>query len=121
MILSEVSAPIQHSVIHPETPSEGDVLQEESTFSPPVFDVTSDDYSISDGDVHVTENSEPSHQSRAERVTPADTPVTAGTSQRGRVRTLSRRMAKSIAQGLHHVARESPVLKQKVHPPHRED
>jgi hypothetical protein len=110
-ILPEVSAPIQHSVNYPESLSEGDILPEEPSFSPPVFDVTSDDYSISDGDSHVTENTGPSHQSRAslqaEGVTPAEHLVTAGTSQRGRVCTMSRRMAESIAQGLHHVAHES--------------
>ena len=65
MILSEVSAPIQHSVMYPETPSEGDVPPEEPMFSPPVFDVTSDKYSVTDGDSHVTEHAEPSRQSRA--------------------------------------------------------
>ncbi len=48
------STPIQHSVMYPETPSEGDVPPEELPFSPPEFDVTSDDYSISDGDSHVS-------------------------------------------------------------------
>ena len=86
-ILSEVSAPILHNVMYPETPSEGDVPPKESSFSPPVFDVTSDYYSISDRDSHVTGNSEPSRLSQAEGVTPAATPVTAGTSLRGRVRT----------------------------------
>jgi hypothetical protein len=107
MILSEMSAPIQHSPVYPETPSEGDVLPEEFPFSPPVFDVTSDEYSITDGDSQVSENTEPSRQSRAslqaEGVTPAEPTITAGTSQRGRVHTMSRRMAESIAQGLHHV------------------
>jgi hypothetical protein len=110
-ILSEVSAPIQHGVMYPESLSEGDTPPEEPTFSPPVFDVTSDDYSISDRDSHVTENTGPSCQSRAplqaEGVTPAEHPVTAGTSQRGRVRTMSRRIAESIAHGLHHMAHES--------------
>ena len=106
-----MSAPIQHSVMYPESLSEGDVPPEEPSFSPPVFDVTSDNYSISDGDSHVNENNGPSRQSRAplqaEGVTPAENPVTAGTSQRGWVRTMSRRMAESIAQGLHHVTHES--------------
>ena len=89
MILSEMSTPIQRSVMYPETPSEGDVPPEESSFSPPVFDVTLNKYSVTDGDSHVTENTGPSRQPRAEGVTPADTPVTAGASQSGRVRTLS--------------------------------
>ncbi len=48
------STPIQRSVMYPETPSEGDVPLEELPFSPPEFDVTSDDYSISDGDSRVS-------------------------------------------------------------------
>ena len=46
-ILFEMSAPIQCSIMYPETPSEGDVPREQLPISPPVFDVTSDDYSIS--------------------------------------------------------------------------
>jgi len=92
-ILPEVSAPIQHSVMYPKSLPEGDIPPEEPSFSPPVFDVTSDDHSISDGDSRVTENMGPSRQSwaslHAEGVTPAEYPVTAGTSQRGRVRTMS--------------------------------
>jgi hypothetical protein len=57
--------------------------------APPVFNVTSDDYSISDGDSQIPENTGPSGQSQAllqaEGVTPVETPVTAGTSQCGRV------------------------------------
>ena len=110
-----MSAPIQRSVMfmYPETPSEGDVLPEELPFFPPVLDVTSDDYSISEGDSQVSENTEPSRQSRvllqAEGVTPVEPTVTAGTRQRGRVRTMSRRMAESITQGMHHVARLSTM------------
>jgi hypothetical protein len=63
MILSEMPTPIQRSVIYPETPSEGDVLPEELLFSPPEFNVTSDKYSITDGDSHVSEHTQPSHQS----------------------------------------------------------
>jgi len=74
-ILPEVSAPIQHSIMYPKSLSERDIPPEKPSFSPPVFHVTSDDYSISDGDSHVTENTGPSHQSRAslqaEGVTPA--------------------------------------------------
>jgi len=97
--------------MYPKSLSEGDAPPEEPSFSPPVFDVTLDDYSVSDGDSHVTENTRPSRQSRAplqaEGVTPAEHPVAAGTSQRGRIRTMSRRIAESIVQGLHHVAHES--------------
>ena len=86
--------------MYPESLSEGDILPKEPSFSPPVFDVISDNYNISDRDSHVTENTKTSRQSRAsleaEGVTPVEHPVTAGTSQRGRVRTMSRRMAESI-------------------------
>jgi len=90
--------------MYPETPSEGDILPEELPFSPPVFDVTSDDYSISDGDSNVSVNTESRAFLQAEGVTPVDHPVTAGTSQHGWVCTMSRRMAESITQGLHHMA-----------------
>ena len=114
-ILSEMSAPIQRSIMYPEKPSEGDVPSEELPFFPPVFDVTSDDYSVSDGDSQVSENTEPSHQSqvslRAEGVTPVEPTDTAGTSQCGRVHTMSQRMAESINQGMHHVAHLSTMGK----------
>ena len=48
MILSEMSAPIQGRIMNPETPYEVDVLPEESPFSPLVFDVTLDEYSVTD-------------------------------------------------------------------------
>ncbi len=112
-ILLEVSTPTPHSVKYPETPSEGDVPPEELPFVPPAFDVSSDDHSISDGDSQVLENVQPSCQSQAllqpEGVTPIETPVTAGTSQRGWVHTMSQKMAESIAQGMHHVACQSTI------------
>jgi hypothetical protein len=99
--------------MYPETPSEGDVPPEELPFAPPVFNVTLNDNSISDGDSQVLENVRPSRQSRASHqaqgVTPVETPVTAGTSQRGWVCMMSRRMAELIAQGMHHVARQSTM------------
>jgi hypothetical protein len=92
-ILLKMSTPTPHSVMYPETPSEGDVPPEELPFAPPVFDVTSDDYIVFDGDSQVLENVRPSCQSRAllqaEGVTPSETPVTAGTSQRGQVCMMS--------------------------------
>jgi hypothetical protein len=63
-ILLEVSTPTPHSVKYPETPSEGDVPPEELPFIPPAFDVTSDDHSV-DGNSQVSENVQPSRQSRA--------------------------------------------------------
>jgi hypothetical protein len=89
--LSEMSVPIQHAVMYPESLSEGDIPPEEPSFSSPEFDATSNKYSISDGNSHVTEHTKPSRESRAslqaEGVTPAATPVTAGTNLRERVRT----------------------------------
>jgi hypothetical protein len=57
-ILSKVSTPKQHSIISSETPSE----EESHTMSKPIFEpntynTTADDYSISDGDSRVSENS----------------------------------------------------------------
>ncbi len=55
----------------------------------------------------------PSHQSRAshqsEGVTNVEPTVTAGTSQRGWVRTMSGRMAGSVVQGMHHMAHQSTI------------
>ena len=87
--------------MHPETPSEGDIPPEEFPSSSPVFDVTSDAYSVTDRDSQVSENTEPSGQSRAslqaEGVTPAKPPITAGTSQHGRVRLMSQRTASDLS------------------------
>jgi hypothetical protein len=97
----------------PGTPSEDTVPLEELSVAPPFYEVTSDDHSISDGDSQVTENVGPFRQSRAphrnEGVTNVEPTVTAGTSQRGRVRTMSRRMAESVAQGMHHMAHQSII------------
>jgi hypothetical protein len=91
-ILSEVSAPIQRSVMYPETPSEEAVSLEEISVVPPFHEFAVDDQSISDGDSQVVENTQPSCQSWAshqnEGVTSADPTVTACTSQRGRVRKM---------------------------------
>jgi hypothetical protein len=71
-------------------------------FEPNTYDTTSDDYSISDAASKVSENSHTSWQNWAshttEEVTPAEPTVTAGTSQRGQVRTMSQRMAESVSQ-----------------------
>jgi hypothetical protein len=64
-ILSKVSAPIQHSVMYPGTPSEDTVPSEEISVIPPFHKFTADDHCISDGDFQVTENAQPSRQSRA--------------------------------------------------------
>ena len=78
-------------MLRTETPSEGDIPPEELPFAPPVFDVTLDDYIISVRDSHASEHTKPSSHSwaslQAEGVTPVEHTVTAGTSQRGRVRT----------------------------------
>ncbi len=112
-ILSGVSAPIQRSIMYPETPSEDAVSLEEISVVPPFHEFTADDQSISDGDSQVTENAQPSRQSRAfhqnEGVTSVEPTVTAGTSQCGRVCKMSRRMAESVAQGMHHMAHQSTL------------
>ncbi len=107
MILSEVSAPTQHSVMYPETQSEANVPSEEISVTPPFHKFAGDNYSVSDGDSQDTDNVQPSHQSRTEEATSAESTLTAGTSQCGRVHTMSRRMTESVAQGLHHMAHQS--------------
>jgi hypothetical protein len=112
-ILSKVSAPIQHSVMYPGTPSEDTVPLEEISIIPPFHEFTADNHSISDGNSQVTENAQPSCQSRASHqnggVTSVEPTVTAVTSQRGRVRKMSQRMAESVAKGMHHMAHQSTL------------
>jgi hypothetical protein len=97
----------------PGTPSEDTVPLEELSVAPPFYEVTSDNHSISDRDSQVTENVQPSRQSRPshqnEGVTNVEPTVTAGTSQRGRVCTPSQRMAESVAQGMHHMAHQPTI------------
>ncbi len=117
-ILSEVSAPIQRSVMYPETQSEDAASLEEISVVPPFHEFAADDQSISDGDSQVMKNGQPSCQSRSshqnEGVTSIEPTVTAGTSQRGRVRTMSRRMAESVAQGMRHMAHQSTLSETNV-------
>jgi hypothetical protein len=112
-ILSKMSAPIQRSIMYPGTPSEDTVPSEEISAVPPFNEFAADDQSISDGDSQVTENAQPSRQSRAshqnEGVTSVEPTVTAGTSQCGRVSKMSQRMAESVAQGMHHMAHQSTL------------
>ncbi len=81
----------------PGTPSEDTVPLEEMSVAPPFYEVTSDDLSISDRDSQVMENVQPSCHSWAtnqnEGVTNVEPTVTAGTSQCGRVCTMSQKMA----------------------------
>ncbi len=64
-ILSEVSAPIQRIIMYPETPSEDAVPLEEISVVSPFHEFAVDNQSISDGGSQVTENPQPSRQSRA--------------------------------------------------------
>jgi hypothetical protein len=92
-ILSKVSVPIQHSIMYPETQFEDAASSEEISVVPPFHEFAADNRSVSDGDSQVTENARPSCQSQAshqnEGVTSIEPTVTAGTSQCGRVRTMS--------------------------------
>jgi hypothetical protein len=94
-----------------KTPSEANIPLEEIFVAPPFHEFRADNHSISDGDSQVTENMQPSHQSRAshqnEGATSVEPTFTAGTSQRWQVCTMSRRIAESAAQGLHHMAHQS--------------
>jgi hypothetical protein len=99
--------------MYPGTPSEDTVPSEEISVVPPFHEFAADDQSISDGDSQVTENAQPSCQSWATRqnegITSIEPTVTAGTSQCGRVRKMSQRMAESVAQGMHHMAHQSTL------------
>ncbi len=110
--------PTQHSIMSLETPSN----EEGHTMSDPVskpntFDTTSDDFSNSEA-LQVSENSHTSQQNwsshMTDEVTPVEPTVTAGTSHRGGVCTMSRRMAESVSQrnffrnqGMHHMASQA--------------
>jgi hypothetical protein len=111
IILSKISAPTQRSGMYPGTPSEDTVPSGEISVAPPFHEFTADNHSVSDGDSQVTENVQPSCQSRAshqnEGVTSVEPTVTAGTSQCGRIRMMSRRTAEPFAQGKHHMAHQS--------------
>jgi hypothetical protein len=93
------------------TPSEDTVPLEKTSLAPPFHEFTADYHSISDGDSQVTENVRQSRQSHAshgnEGATSVEPTVTVGTSQCVQVRTMSRKMAESAAQGLHHIAHQS--------------
>jgi hypothetical protein len=124
-IYSKVSAPIQHSVMYPETPSEDAISSEEISVVPPFHEFAADNQSISDGDSQVTENARPSCQSWAshqnEGVTSIKPTVTAGTSQRGRDCKMSQRMAESVSQD--HMAHQSTLCEineDLFHDPHLE-
>jgi hypothetical protein len=112
-ILFKVSAPIQCSIMYPGTPSEDTLPSEEISVVPPFHEFTADNHSISDGNFQVTENAQPSLQSwtshQNEGVASVEPTVTAGTSQRGRVLQMSRRMVESVAQGMHHMAHQSTL------------
>jgi hypothetical protein len=111
--------PKQHSVISLEM-----LFEEEShtmskpIFKPNTFNTTSDDYSISDAALQVSENSHTSRKNWAshttEEVTPVEPTVTAGTNQHEQVRTMSQRMAESVSQqnfygdqGMHYMASQA--------------
>jgi hypothetical protein len=92
-VLSEVSTPNQHSVMYLETPSDEEPhTMSNPVFNPNTFDTTSDDYSILEA-LQVSKNSHTSQRNQSSHMTdemmPDEPIVTAGTSQRGQVRTMS--------------------------------
>jgi hypothetical protein len=103
MVLSKVSMPNQHSIISLKRtlPDEEPHTMSNPVFEPNTYDTTSDDYSISEA-LQVSEDNHTSRQNWAshmtDKVTPVEPTVTAGTSQCGRVRTMSQRMAESVSQ-----------------------
>jgi hypothetical protein len=117
-VLSKVSVPNQHNVMYSETPfDEEPHTMSNPVFDPNTFDTTSDDYSVSEA-LQVSENSHTSLQNQSSHTTdemmPVEPTVTAGTSQRGRVCTMSQRMAESVSQqdfytnqGMHYMASQA--------------
>ena len=110
-ILPQMSAPTPRCVMYHKTPSDDTNNSEEISVAPPLNQFTVDNHNISNRDSQVTENVRPSCQFQAshqnEGATTVEPTVTAGTSQHGRVCTMSGRMTKSVAQGLHHMAHQS--------------
>jgi hypothetical protein len=101
-VLSKVSVPNQHSVMYLETPSDEEPhTMSNPIFNPNTFGTTSDNYSVSEAS-QVSENSHTSQKNQSshttDELTPVEPTVTAGTSQRGQVCTMSQRMAKSVSQ-----------------------
>jgi hypothetical protein len=94
--------PNQCSVMYLETPSDEEPhTMSNPVFNPHTFDTTSDDYSISEA-LQVSKNCHTSLQNQSshttDEMTPVEPTVTAGTSQRGQVCTMSQRMAESVSQ-----------------------
>jgi hypothetical protein len=90
-------------------------------FEPLTYNNMSDDYSISDADLQVSENSRTSRQNQVshtnEGMIPTK-PVTAGICQRGRVCTMSQRMVGSVSQqnfngdqGMHYMSSQATTSK----------
>ncbi len=92
-VLYDVSMPNQHSIMYLETPSDEEPhTMSNPVFDPNTFDTTSDDCSVSEA-LQVSENSHISQQNQSSHMTSemmsVELTVTAGTSQRGRVCTMS--------------------------------
>jgi hypothetical protein len=93
MALSKVSVPNQHSIMYLEMPSAEDPhTMSNPVYDPNTFDTTSDDNSVSVA-LQVSENSHTSQQNQSshttDEMTPVEPTVAAGTSQCGRVCTMS--------------------------------
>jgi hypothetical protein len=118
MVLSKVSIPNQHSVMYSETQSDEEPhTMSNPVFEPNTFDTTSDDYSVSEA-LQESENSHTSQHNQSSHttgeMTPVERTVTAGTSQRGQVHTMSQRMAEFVSQqdfygiqGMHYMASQA--------------
>ncbi len=121
MILSEVSAPTQHSSMSLETPSEDTHTTSKSLLARPTYGITLDNYSISGGKTLVKENTHPSCKSQtshqAEGVTPVAPAVTPGTSQCGQVCTCHKEWQNlypnriSLDANMHYMALQSTIGK----------
>jgi hypothetical protein len=118
MVLSKVSVPNQHSIMYLTMLSgEGPHTMSNPVFDPNTFDTTSYDYSVSET-LQVSKNSHTLQKNQfshtTDELTPVDPTVTAGTSQRGQVCTMSQRIAESVSQhcfygnqGMHYMASQA--------------
>jgi hypothetical protein len=116
-ILSQISAPILHGPNYGLSHSDSDVHPDDSSIILEESDVNWDAHSNAskdtNGETQVTENID---VIQAEGDTTTAAPISAGTSLRGRARTMSRRMADSVSQrdfygtkNMHYMAQRSII------------
>jgi hypothetical protein len=119
LITANFACPTQPTTTVPQDLSDAMVPSDDHSISQIDYDDAPDDHSVLDEDSQVTRSSRascpPRASQQAEGVNPMIEPtVTAGISQRGRIRTMSKKMAESTSQknffgtsGMHYMANKS--------------